>query len=1069
MKIYRLALDVGAESIGWAAIELHPTTLEPAGILRLGVRVYEDGRHPKTSTSLAAGRRVARQARRRRDRFLQRQARLMTALVALGLMPADRDQRKALESEDPYTLRRDALERPLPPHLLGRALFHINQRRGFRSSRHAGAEEETEKGKIAAGVEALAAAIQADGQPTLGAWLAWRRGRPNPKERTVRARLEGAGAKARYPFYPSRALLDAEFQAIRAVQAAHHPDLSAEDWDRLHGIVFHQRPLRPVKAGRCTFYPDEERCPWAYPLAQRFRIAQEVANLRIRSRDGYPRRLSDEQRRLVREQLARKDSVPFKKIHALLGLAPAEALNLESDSRSELAGDETAALLAQKKRFGLLWFGLTDAERDLVIDRLLAFETEAEETDLRAWLADRFGLSAAQAVAVTTTHLPDRHCRLGRTALAAVVPVMEERGIGYAEAADVAGLHHSDLRPHGQGYDKLPLYAEIPAMERFLSFGSGEDTDRDPFRRIGRIANPTIHIGLNQVRTLVNDLIAEYGKPREIFVELARDLSRTAEDRRKVEREQAENKRKNDERRRKLRELGQKETADNVMRLRLWEELPFDGVRRVCVYTGEPIKENRLFGAHSDVDIDHILPYRRTLDDSPANRLVCVRRANRAKRNLSPFEAFGDGRSPDFDWEAIRERVKALPANRRWRFLPDAMSRFDDRQAFLDRHLNDTRYLARLARVYLGSLYDLRAEGERVRAVPGTLVGLLRRTWGLNDLLARDGEKNRNDHRHHAVDAAVIGIIDTRTVQLVQAAAKSAEEQDLDRLLAGMEPRHNWFRDQLHDRLNRIVVSVKPEHGVSGRLHEDTSYGLIRNPAAEDGHTLVYRKAFDQLSAKEIERIRDPHLRQAIAAHVTAEASAGRDLKAALKSFAERTDHPWPGLRHVRLRKREAAFATIRHGAGPTGAPHRRAVVPGENLCVDIVRGADGRWSGRGITLFDAARQAVNGRLPPPGPEVVMRLYKGDLVRLTVSVAGPDGTTTDRPEVMRVHILDLANGRLRLAAHNESGELQKRHDDKDDPFRWTIISFDVMRRRGARKVTVTPSGRLRDPGPAGAG
>ena len=43
---YRLGLDVGTNSIGWAAVRLDKAH-NPCGILDLGVRVYSDGRNPR--------------------------------------------------------------------------------------------------------------------------------------------------------------------------------------------------------------------------------------------------------------------------------------------------------------------------------------------------------------------------------------------------------------------------------------------------------------------------------------------------------------------------------------------------------------------------------------------------------------------------------------------------------------------------------------------------------------------------------------------------------------------------------------------------------------------------------------------------------------------------------------------------------------------------------------------------------------------------------------------------------------------------------------------------------------
>ena len=108
---------------------------EPCGIRRMGVRIFPDGRDPQSQASLAEARRLPRQQRRRRDRYLNRRADLMAALIEHGLMPADDAARNSLEKLDPYQVRAQALDQPLPLHHLGRAIFHLNQRRGFKSNR----------------------------------------------------------------------------------------------------------------------------------------------------------------------------------------------------------------------------------------------------------------------------------------------------------------------------------------------------------------------------------------------------------------------------------------------------------------------------------------------------------------------------------------------------------------------------------------------------------------------------------------------------------------------------------------------------------------------------------------------------------------------------------------------------------------------------------------------------------------------------------------------------------------------------------------------------------------------
>ena len=59
-----------------------------------------------------------------------------------------------------------------------------------------------------------------------------------------------------------------------------------------------------------------------------------------------------------------------------------------------------------------------------------------------------------------------------------------------------------------------------------------------------------------------------------------------------------------------------------------------------------------------------------------------------------------------------------------------------------------------------------------------------------------------------------------------------------------------------------------------------------------------------------------------------------------------------------------------------------------------------------------------------------------------------------------VRQLKASASRFKLAAHNETGNLQERHSRSDDPFRWLMASYNTLRKAGARKVRVDPLGRV---------
>lgn len=268
---YRLGLDMGSNSIGWCCLLLDDEG-SPSGVLDAGVRIFPDGRNPKDGTSLASARRLPRAMRRNRDRYLRRRSNLLNALTRFGLMPEDEVARRNIARLDPYALRAAALARQLEPNELGRAIFHLNQHRGFKSNRKMDRAGDNESGLVKNAARDLYAFLARDGHKTVGAFLAARHAR----REGVRVRLAGSGKAAAYPFYPLREMVEAEFDAIWESQAAWNPALTEATRDTLKRIIFYQRPLRDPPVGRCWLEPGKPRAFRAMPTAQAFRIAQDL-------------------------------------------------------------------------------------------------------------------------------------------------------------------------------------------------------------------------------------------------------------------------------------------------------------------------------------------------------------------------------------------------------------------------------------------------------------------------------------------------------------------------------------------------------------------------------------------------------------------------------------------------------------------------------------------------------------------------------------------------------------------------------------------------------------------------
>ncbi len=1064
---YRLGIDLGTNSLGWAAVELDSDG-KPCGIVDMGVRIFSDGRGGRGKASNAANRRIARGQRRRRDRYLRRRSQLMDALVEFGLMPENESKRKALESIDPYELRAQALDKPLKPFELGRALFHLDQRRGFKSNRKVDGKDENEAKKTLEEISELRKSMEESGARTLGEHLAWRHGRGE----TVRAR-PGHG------LYPDRAIYEQEFDAIRMEQQRCQ-SLSDEQWDRLRDVIFFQRPLKPVDPGWCQFEFEngERRAARALPVFQEFRMLQEVNNLRALVGTDPERPLDEGERERALKRLRSGQDIELRtedgklaKPTLDLGLPPGTTLNLSAGGRNAIKGDETTAKLKKPAMFGKRWLTLKLVERNEIVKFLL----ESEEPEaVRRKAKNEWGLSDERAKAVSNVSLVSGYGSLSEKAIAKILPHME-KGRGYSDAVIDAGYsHHSDFRSE-EALERLPYYGKV--LERDMV---GADPSKDPkdgeAERYGRFPNPTVHIGLNQLRRVVNRLIDVYGKPEEIVVELARDLKSNERERLRYAAQRKEGEKRN-KRFREMLESAADDTPNTRFKLRLWEEQGPQQAR-VCPYTGRQLSFEMVVS--NQTEIDHILPFSRTLDDSIANKVVCMADANRKKGDKSPHKAFGH--SPDgYDYDAILTRAADLPPNKRWRFQPDAMERFKDEREFLDRQLNETRYLSRTARTYLARLYAEKAEkSERVRAVPGRMTALLRRGWDLHNMLSvdeTDGKrKQRNDHRHHAIDAFVVA--NTTQGLLQQFACAAASRRYVEKNLAAVAkealPWEDFHRNQLKPFLDRLVVSHKPDHGsrgvrgkTTGQLHEETAYGLVE--FSKDGTSRVVRRKniadvvgpAKKLAEvpKKLNPIRDDALRKALLElwnEVQAEGGGKPDFveKAATEGVLLN------GRRQIVRRVRMIEHQTVIPISDRDGKPYK-AYMSGSNEFADVWRMRDGSWKIVVIPTFHAnqpdfdiekfrprtARGKKHKGKPDPTAKRLMRLHKGDM--------GALGEGRERRIVwVRQIIVRQMRGSIVLSNHHEASDQQESEYSAS-----TLLSL------GFRKISVDEIGRVTDPGP----
>ena len=946
-----LGLDLGTNSVGWALLEGRGG--KPREIIDVGVRIFNEAIDSKNKTPKNAQRRQARLARRVLQRRARRKRKMLSLLVKQGFLP-----HKALSSTnlegilhelgDPYELRARALNDRLSEHELGRVFFHLVQRRGFLSNKktllgdmaddpdvkeilqqddkpdnQSDSDEEKKKNKeeseFKRHISELRNKIEASGARTLGEYL--------HKHRKNNLKRNRSHAGEYEYLRTDRRMYQEEFDKIVKAQRRLGASLPQETVEaELHKIIFFQRPLkfRSDRVGKCTLELGKNRARMGRLEAQRFRYLQDINHLKYRDIDDSERSVGDNDRTKLKELFETVEKPTFSKIKKVLGLSKGVKLNLEEYGTKKLKGNTTACRI-RKVYSG--WDELSAEQQKKLVEDLITIK---KKSVLKKRLMNHWRFSKEPTVNLCLIELEPGHSNHSLKAIDRILPFLEKGEI-YSDARESAGYGYEQVQQ-----DSRETLGEPPA-----------------------IPNPIVSRGLSELRRVVNAIIAEYGKPDIIRIEMARDLEMNTKKYKQYQKQINANYKANEEaaeeygkvaRANPHLRLRDEASRDDKIRYRLWKDQDCR-----CVYSGRSIGGHELFSP--EVEIDHIVPYSQSLDDSYMNKVVCLTKENRFKGQRTPVDAFGGNAEK---WQQIRGTIEKWGkplASKKNRFYLTAEQ--VEQRGFASRQLNDTRYISKEAQEYVRQL------GADVSVTKGATVALLRSQWGLNRILSSDGGKNRADHRHHAVDAVVIASIDRGIHQRLVKSAQEVERQGSElatrRLMLDMP--YPELRDEIEDKLNRVIVSHDPQRKVSGALHEGTGLGFKK------GIGLITRKHLDsEITSNQVKNIVDPVVRGQVEDHLMQ--YGGSPKIAFAEDVIVRHKNGRTPIRRVRVVQSKTTFEKLESGKhSKFGVKNKDGEVfkwmaYGNTHHVEILQSKKdtGKIKGEFVTTMEAAKRARRNR-----------------------------------------------------------------------------------------------------------
>lgn len=854
-KDYRLGLDIGTNSVGWALVDLEwdefEESYEKVGILAKGVRMFDRAENPKDGSSLALPRRLARSSRRRLGRRSERKQRIRNLLIKHELITKEELEHLypvSVGKIDIWELRIEALDRLLSAEEWVRLLIHLSQRRGYKSNRKTDSNDK-ETGVVLSSIQRNSECLKK--YRTVGEmWL---------KDEHFQAFDRRRNTTDSYVFSVSRNQLESEIQTLFKTQRSFGSLFAAEELEQDYlNIWNNQLPFASgedilKRVGNCSIFNEELRIPKASYTFQYYIVLDAINRLRVGEKLNS---IGEEKKEKVVQQIFnRKDyfnkkqvpEITYLDIRKWIGLEEHEKFKgLDYDPQKTLAQNEKVPFLNLKDYYIIHRHLTVHNEKSKVTYSIddydnIAFALTIYKTDddIRRFLQEGNNPLNRQYHSELVNELLNesfaKFGHLSKKAIQYLIPKMEN-GLSFKEAAEALDLDTTGLKKKVK-QNLLPVIKE-------------------------NIPNPIVKRALTQSRKIVNAIIRDYGSPNSVHIELARELSKNKDERTKLTTLNKENNERNRGAIAFLQENGVlNPTGYDIERYKLWKEQ-----NQTCAYSLRFITPDVLIAelkrernSAPTLEVDHIVPYSQSFMNGYDNKVLVYSDENRKKGNRLPFEYLSTipGR-----WDAFQKFVEiTYPDSRKKSYGKKRellLKREMSEEAIMDlkdRHKNDTRYITRFFKNYIEQNLKFSASkdgrNKRVIAVSGQITSYLRKRWGL--------VKYRDEtFLHHAMDAIVVACADDKMIQRITNYMKN-KENPIHRFKIRFPQPWEGFRDDIltilaeepvaEAILNKVqnnsptdylLVSRVPRYTITGEAHEST----VRKKAGitKDGKVITTKR-----------------------------------------------------------------------------------------------------------------------------------------------------------------------------------------------------------------------------------
>lgn len=818
---YVLGLDIGISSVGWALVELNENN-EPFKIKDTGVRIFSPGENVKTGESKNIARREKRGTRRilRRRKFRINRIRSLLSdynfieksnkKIASEIFDDLKEKYNSLinsyyknKDTNPFELRSEGLDRKLSNEELAIILVHYAKHRGYKSNRD---EDSDDAGKVNSSIKENDKLMKEKNYRTISEMFVLDKkfsdrihNTTGDYKMSVNREMVLNDINQVLDAQINYGLINNEFKEeyIKIWSSQRHYSKGPGGNSRYGGNLIERM------TGTCK-YTHEPRAPKQAPSTEIFNALTLLVNLKYKEQnnDTYVSLTKEEIENVLNQALQEK-SLTYKKFKKIIkkenisikGLELSkkewtDCLNTYKTKILKLSKEDKIDINelneTQKKEFEKIKEDKLYSKKFIELKTINAFKEEFSRAfGNERWKKLLENIEILDEIAVILTNykteediisqvenneiidddyiesilkLPNLkdHNNLSLSLIRQLNEKMKQ-GMLYNEAMNELGYNFSDLISEKEKHDLL------------IPINPGNEINS---QRVIR--------SLAQTRKVINAIIKKYGMPYKINIETARELAKSKEERRKIENNQKENKENNEKIKKEICELlpdifsdESKVSAFDLLKYKLWKEQ-----QNICPYSLEKISIEELYN-NNIVQVDHILPYSRTYDDSYFNKTLVKTKENQEKGNRTPYEWFKSDKEKWENYPIYKAYINSLniPDKKKDNYLLTNLTP-EIENDMRNQNLNDTKYITK----YITSFIKAYLNVPQVDSVNGSITAKLRTRWSLNNITHslqsqsyylkdvdenNDIKKNRENHLHHAMDACIIACTNKSIIQKI--------------------------------------------------------------------------------------------------------------------------------------------------------------------------------------------------------------------------------------------------------------------------------------------------------------